>query len=313
LTDLTAPTARGLRIGLLLEQHAICGNQELAEAVEDAGASIRFSADELVIRNGEFSDDIFFIIRGSVAVISSGHKHAVRSHRCHVGEMALLDPALGRAADVMSCEDGTVAVKVSGAEMRRIGDRFPVFWQYLGRELVERLRERDRFFVRPNDTPVVFIASSGAARSDLDIIVDNLDGSTIVCKPWTDPDIFKPSDFTINSLIKQADQADFAIILATPDDIVEKDSKFFGFLRRRSAKRSARDNVILEYGLFAGAIDRSRVLVFEKEGVGLPTDVQGLTTLRYSQPRELIEHTANVKAIIEEAGPFPRMKRERCF
>src|SRR5262249_55980348 len=155
-------------------------------------------------------------------------------------------------------------VKVPGGAMRTVGDEFPAFWRHLGRELSERLRERDRFFVRPNDTPIVFIASSGAAKKDLEVIVANLRGPTIICRPWTDPDIFKASDFTINSLLQQADEADFAIILATPDDMVEKNSKFRGFLRRRSAKRSARDNVLLEYGLFAGAIDRNRVLVFEK-------------------------------------------------
>jgi predicted nucleotide-binding protein len=313
VTDLTATTARELRIALLLEQHAICGDEALAQAIDSVGAAIEFAKGEFLIRAGEFSDDIFFIIRGSVAIVSSGHQHAVRSHRCHVGEMALLDPARGRSADVSSCDEGTVTIKVDGSAMRQIGNQFPVFWQNLGRELVERLRERDRFFVKPNDTPVVFIASSGAAKADLDAIADILSGPEIECRRWTDPDIFKPSDFTINSLLKQADEADFAIILATPDDIVEKNSSLRGFLRRRSARRSARDNVLLEYGLFAGAIDRNRVLVFEKDGVGLPTDVQGLTTLRYSNKHELVKHALNVKKIVHDQGSFPRMKRDRCF
>ena len=312
MADLTDGTARDLRTSLLLEQHSICGNAALAEAIESAGMPVEFAKGELIIRDGEFSDDIFFLLRGSADIVSGGHKHAVRSHRCHVGEMALLDPALGRSANVISCSDGTVAVKVRGEDMRRIGDKFPVFWRYLGRELADRLRERDRFFVRPNDIPIVFIASSGAATNDLKTIVDHLNGPTVKCKPWTDPDIFKASDFTINSLLKQADQADYAIILATPEDIVEKNSSFRGFLRRSSAKKSARDNVVLEYGLFAGAIDRNRVFVFEKSGVGLPTDLQGLTTLRYSNDRQLVEHTLNVKASIETEGAFARMKRTRC-
>lgn len=313
MLDLASVAGRDLRVSLLLEQHSICGNGKLANAIEEAGTAIEFSKEELVISYGDFSDDIFFIIRGSVDVVSRGHKHAVRSNRCHVGEMALLDPGLGRSADVFSCQDGTVAIKVAGAVMRSIGDEHPAFWRYLGRELAERLRERDRFFVRPNDTPIVFIASSGAAKKDLEIIEDHLKGPTIICRPWTDPDIFKASDFTINSLLKQADEADFAIILATPDDIVEKNSPLGGWLKRRSVKRSARDNVLLEYGLFAGAIDRNRVLVFEKSGVGLPTDLQGLTTLRYSNNKELIDHAQNVRTTIEVSGSFPRLKRTRCF
>lgn len=313
VTDLTADGARDLRLGLLLEQHTICGDVNLAEAIEDAGTAIEYGRGDLIIREGEFSDDLFFIIRGSVDVASGGHKHATRGHRCHVGEMTLLDPGLGRSADVISCVDGVVVVRVPGAAMRSIGDRYPLFWRHIGRELAERLRERDRFFVRPNDAPIVFIASSGAARSDLDIIANTLRGSTIKCHRWTDPDIFKASDFTINSLLQQADEADFALILATPDDLIEKNSQFSGFLRRRSAKKVARDNVLLEYGLFVGAIDRNRVLVFEKNGVGLPTDLQGLTTLRYSNDKELSEHSKNVKAIIEEAGAFTRMKRFRCI
>lgn len=313
MSDLISDSAHELRIELLLLQHAICGDLPLATAIEKVGITLEFTKGDLLIRAGDFTDDVFFIIRGSVEIASDGHRHAVREHRCHVGEMALLDPGVGRSADVMTGDKGAVVVKVPAAEMRNIGDCHPIFWRNLARELAERLRERDRFFVRPNDTPIVFIASSGAAKEDLTAIVEQLDGSSITCRPWTDPDIFKASDFTINSLLQQADEADFAIILATPDDIVERNSNFRGFLKRSSAKKSARDNVLLEYGLFAGAIDRNRVLVFEKAGVGLPTDLQGLTTLRFSNRKELIEHSLHVKATIEKMGPFSRMKRTRCF
>lgn len=62
----------------------------------------------------------------------------------------------------------------------------------------------------------------------------------------------------------------FAIILLTPDDM--------GYPKDKSeeAKSRARQNVIFELGYFIGKIGREKVCALYKEGVELPSDIQGV-------------------------------------
>lgn len=196
--------------------------------------------------------------------------------------------------------------------MRALGTRHPSLWRNLARELSERLRGRDSLFIQPNSIPAVFIASSGAARPDLDRVVNRLKDPKRVVKPWIDASIFTPSDYTLNSLIAQASCVDFAVIIATPDDLIEKNfgsRRFFGGPKRQKA---ARDNVLLEFGLFVGALERSRVVVLEKKGVGLPTDMQGLTTLRYADDNELDSCIDRIADCVDRLGPLQRLKQRDC-
>lgn len=84
--------------------------------------------------------------------------------------------------------------------------------------------------------------------------------------------IFEPGSTTLESLIEIARWSDFAVLVATPDDMRES---------RGETVAVPRDNVILEFGLFAGVLDRNRALVLPVDGVRLPTDALGLTTLTY--------------------------------
>lgn len=62
----------------------------------------------------------------------------------------------------------------------------------------------------------------------------------------------------------------FAVVLLTPDDV--------GTSREKPGDLSprARQNVIFEMGYFVGRLGRRRVCVLYKEGVELPSDVEGL-------------------------------------
>ena len=69
---------------------------------------------------------------------------------------------------------------------------------------------------------------------------------------------------------EHAGEAGFAIILLTPDDVgASKDET-------DDPKPRARQNVVLELGYFWGRLGRGRVCVLYKEGVELPSDMQGL-------------------------------------
>ena len=99
------------------------------------------------------------------------------------------------------------------------------------------------------------------------------------CILWSDPMIWENGEVTLTSLIHKAQklkkEEGFVIVLFTPDDMLEL----------RSEKQCcSRDNVWLEYGLFVGIVDKSRVFAvcpdspIEKDGVKIlwrkPTDFQ---------------------------------------
>lgn len=87
-----------------------------------------------------------------------------------------------------------------------------------------------------------------------------------------DQDVFESGGYALDSLIRKAQRSDFAVLVATPDDMRES---------RGETAAVPRDNVILEFGLFAGVLGRDRSLVLATDGVQLPTDTLGLTRLPY--------------------------------
>ena len=93
-----------------------------------------------------------------------------------------------------------------------------------------------------------------------------------------DQGVFEPGNYTLDSLIERARGSDFAVLVATPDDMRES---------RGEAAFVPRDNVILEFGLFAGVLGRRRTFVLATEGAVLPTDTLGLTRLSYHRQENL--------------------------
>jgi hypothetical protein len=89
-----------------------------------------------------------------------------------------------------------------------------------------------------------------------------------------DHSVFQPGGYALDSLISTAATVDFAVLVATPDDTTAS---------RGETEASPRDNVVLEFGLFAGALGRERTYLLATGPLRLPTDVLGLTRLQYRQ------------------------------
>ena len=86
---------------------------------------------------------------------------------------------------------------------------------------------------------------------------------------WTQG-IFEPSYGYLESLVKALEQADYAVLVLTPDDVTES---------RGTASSSPRDNVVFELGLFIGRLGRQRCFfVYDKSAPPkLPTDLLGIS------------------------------------
>lgn len=131
-------------------------------------------------------------------------------------------------------------------------------------------------FVLTSDSSVqcrVFIGSSSEGKDVAIGLQLELEGlHTCEVDRW-DQGLFEPSGYAIDSLVSAARRADFAVLIATPDDMTTK---------RSETKPTARDNVIFEFGLFTGILSRQRTFLLATDHlIDLPSDLLGLTRLSF--------------------------------
>jgi hypothetical protein len=116
-----------------------------------------------------------------------------------------------------------------------------------------------------NFKPTIFIGSS---KEGLDIAkqIESILSEIGECKLWTDTFDLGKSNF--DNLTSQIAFYDYAILVATADDII---------ISREQTSSAARDNVLFEFGMFTGGLGRTRVFYVVEEGTKLPSDLLGIT------------------------------------
>ena len=122
-------------------------------------------------------------------------------------------------------------------------------------------------------------------------------------REWYDPAQFPPSQTTLEGLVKQAENCDFAVMLLTKDDFTEKKGQKLDL---------PRDNTIFELGLFMGELGRERCfMVCGAEKDALPSDVAGYTYI----PIKLDDVTTDAgyrQAVLNGPGPRVRDAIQDC-
>src|SRR5436190_22238957 len=110
--------------------------------------------------------------------------------------------------------------------------------------------------------PTAFIGSSSEGLDVARVICEHLEHDAEFTM-WNE-DFFKTGSTFIETLVGAVSRFDFAILVLTPDDLVQsRDEPNFG----------PRDNAIFELGLFMGRLGRERTFaVHQREGVKMPTD-----------------------------------------
>lgn len=120
----------------------------------------------------------------------------------------------------------------------------------------------------------VFLGSSNEGKSFAEALQAELAPYCEVVR-W-DQGVFEPGGYTLDSLIATARETDFAVLIATPDD---------ARVSRGETANVPRDNVILEFGLFAGLLGRERTFMLATNGTKLPTDILGQTRLTFQEQK----------------------------
>ena len=142
---------------------------------------------------------------------------ATRNAGTHVGEMALVDPLATRSATVIAMEP-TVSLRLPEHCFSIIASGHPDLWRRVAVEIAKRLRERNKQVRQPHNEPVVFIGSSTEGTSIADQIYNHLVRKPVVPQPWTEG-VFQASRTSIENLVSAAQQADFAALVLTADDM----------------------------------------------------------------------------------------------
>lgn len=121
--------------------------------------------------------------------------------------------------------------------------------------------------------PQTFIGSSSEGLVVAQAIRANLPKEAN-CRIWSEG-IFVPGRTYIETLEKTLDEMDFAILVATPDDLLTK---------RDLAGFTMRDNVLFELGLFMAKLGRGRtyLVTCKDKPIHIPSDLLGLITVTYA-------------------------------
>jgi hypothetical protein len=115
----------------------------------------------------------------------------------------------------------------------------------------------------------IFIGSSSEAMQCAQLIQELLQDidNEIEVLGWWNETVFQSGDTHIESLFKAISATNAAILIFAEDDRVE---------RRGVNAWTTRDNILLEYGMFAAAHGRRNVLVAKLGNPALPSDLSGL-------------------------------------
>lgn len=262
--------------GRLLEavshQDLVANDPALAEKIIRAGELQELADGDVIIKQGDWDDDVFLILAGQMQVTINGRPQAVREANTHVGELTGTSPARARTATI-SAKGEALVLRIKRAALDEITGQDPAFLKRMLNVVTERLDERNRGIGQTNEIPVVFVISSSEKISVANEIVRNLDSKEIAVQLW-DKGTFGISDYPISSLMDAIEASDLTIAVVGADDVLTM---------RGDVHQVARDNVHLEYGISLGVLGRRRsmLLVCADDGVRLPSDAAGLTTLRY--------------------------------
>jgi hypothetical protein len=151
--------------------------------------------------------------------------------------------------------------------------------------------------------PRVFLGSSGKQAKLVQALTRGLADVADV-EPWTA--VFNPGVSTLDRLVELTHEVDFAAFVFGLDDWTSNPSD-----ESAQGQASPRDNVVFEAGLFGGALGMRRTFVLHAKGAKLPTDLLGMTAVRYPPALTAADmRTVNhkLRKAIEDEGRLSRIE-----
>jgi hypothetical protein len=156
------------------------------------------------------------------------------------------------------------------------------------------------------DKPRIFLGSSGMQKKLLQALTRGLEDVAHV-DPWTTS--FNPGTTTLVRLFELAHEVDFAAFAFARDDWTA--ASLPASPPTGSGQASPRDNVVFEAGLFGGVLGMSRTFILHARGAKLPSDLLGLTSVRYdpaTTAAEMRSVNEKLRQAIESEGRIARIE-----
>jgi hypothetical protein len=156
------------------------------------------------------------------------------------------------------------------------------------------------------DKPRIFLGSSGMQEKLVQALTRGLEDCAHV-EPWTTS--FNPGTTTLGRLVELAHEVDFAAFVFARDDWTT--TSLPATPAAGPGQASPRDNVVFEAGLFGGALGMRRTFILHASGSKLPTDLLGLTSIRYGEvttPSEMRAVNQKLRKAIETEGRVARIE-----
>lgn len=147
-------------------------------------------------------------------------------------------------------------------------------------ELIKNIGKEKRTMAEEKKEKVIFFGSSKEAVDTMDeaaAIVSNLGCKTLT---WNSPNngVFVAGNSILDSLLETADRVDGAVFIFNRDDEV---------WCRDEVKGSVRDNVLFEYGLFMGKLNKQKVVFVCKNRPDLASDLSGIIYIDANKEAEM--------------------------
>jgi hypothetical protein len=155
--------------------------------------------------------------------------------------------------------------------------------------------------------PRIFLGSSGKQAKLLQALTGGLADVADV-EPWTAT--FNPGTTTLGRLVELTREVDFAAFVFAQDDWTSVEP-LAPDADGAAGQASPRDNVVFEAGLFGGVLGMERTFILHANGAKLPTDLLGLTCVRYgdaADPAEVRSVNQKLRKAIEDIGARSRIE-----
>jgi len=154
------------------------------------------------------------------------------------------------------------------------------------------------------EKPRIFLGSSGQQEKLLQALTRGLEDVARV-DPWTTS--FNPGTTTLERLLELTRQVDFAAFVFARDDWTSVSA---AAPSPGASQASPRDNVVFEAGLFGGVLGMRRTFILHANGAKLPTDLLGLTAIRYGEttsPAQVRTINEKLRKAIADQGTVERI------
>jgi hypothetical protein len=154
--------------------------------------------------------------------------------------------------------------------------------------------------------PRIFLGSSKQQEKLVQAVTRGLEEVAHV-EPWTSS--FNPGTTTLERLLELTHEVDFAAFVFARDDWTTNSPPASD--PGEAGQGSPRDNVVFEAGLFGGVLGMRRTFILHANGAKLPTDLLGLTCVRYggtTSANEMRAVNESLRKAIESEGRLARIE-----